>query len=177
MKMRKWLLVAALLAIIADAEGARKAKNIILFLADAGGLPTVSGASILGYGEPQKLFVQSWKHIGLSDTSAALQWVTDSAAGMTAIMTGQKTHNGVISQGPDALRGEKDGTLLKTILEYAEEQGLSTGVVSNVNIADATPAACYSHANDRRKFGEIFLQVFEPRFGDGVDVVLGIGRK
>jgi len=54
---------------------------------------------------------------------------------------------------------------------------LSTGVVSNVNIADATPAACYSHANDRRKFGEIFLQIFEPRFGDGVDVVLGIGRK
>jgi alkaline phosphatase len=96
---------------------------------------------------------------------------------MTAIVTGQKTHNGVISQGPDVLRGEQDGTALKTILEYAEERGLSTGVISNVNIADATPAACYSHANDRRKFGEIFLQVFEPRFGDGVDVVLGIGRK
>ena len=71
------------------------------------------------------------------------------------------------------MRGEKDGTPLKTILEFAEERGLSTGVISNVNIADATPAACYSHANDRRKFGEIFLQVFEPRFGDGVDVVLG----
>lgn len=177
MNKRNWLLTLALLAIVADAQAAEKAKNIILFLADAGGIPTVNAASILGYGEPQKLFVQSWKHIGLSDTSTASQWVTDSAAGMTAIVTGKKTHNGVISQGPDAVRGEKDGTALKTILEYAEERGLSTGVISNVNIADATPAVCYSHANDRRKFGEIFLQVFEPRYGDGVDVVLGIGRK
>jgi alkaline phosphatase len=177
MKTWKWLLSAALLVIMVEAQGAQKAKNVILFLADAGGIPTVNAASILGYGEPQKLFVQSWKHIGLSDTSAAAQWVTDSAAGMTAIVTGHKTHNGVISQGPDTLRGEKDGTALKTILEYAEERGLSTGVISNVNIADATPAACYAHANDRRKHGEIFLQVFEPRFGDGVDVVLGIGRK
>ena len=177
MKKWTWLLTAAFLVLMADAEGARKAKNIILFLADAGSLPTVSAASILGYGEAQKLFVQSWRHIGLSDTSPAVQWVTDSAAGMTAIVTGQKTINGVISQGADTIRGKKDGTSLKTILEYAEERGLSTGVVSNVNIADATPAACYAHANDRAKHGEIFLQVFEPRFGDGVDVVLGIGRK
>jgi alkaline phosphatase len=96
---------------------------------------------------------------------------------MTAIVTGVKTHNGVISQGPDTVRGKQDGTRLKTILEYAEERGLSTGVLSNVNIADATPAACYSQANDRRKFGEIFLQIFNPRFGDGVDVVMGVGRK
>jgi alkaline phosphatase len=66
---------------------------------------------------------------------------------------------------------------LKTILEYAEEKGLSTGVMTNVNIADATPAACYSHVNDRGKFGDIFSQIFTPRFGDGVDVVLGTGRK
>ncbi|MGH9720230.1 MAG: alkaline phosphatase [Bryobacteraceae bacterium] len=155
----------------------KRAKNVILFLADAGGLPIISAASLHGYGEPQKLFIQSWPHIALSDTSTASNWVTDSAAGMTAIVTGVKTHNGVISQGPDTVRGKQDGARLKTILEYAEEQGLSTGVLSNVNIADATPAACYSQANDRRKFGEIFLQIFNPRFGDGVDVVLGAGRK
>jgi alkaline phosphatase len=61
-------------------------------------------------------------------------------------------------------------------LEYAEEHGLSTGVLTNVNIADATPAACYSHVNDRGKFGEIFGQLFSPRFGDGADVVMGTGR-
>jgi alkaline phosphatase len=68
MKKQNWLLTAVLLTTLADAQGAQKAKNIILFLADAGGIPTVNAASILGYGEPQKLFVQSWKHLGLSDT-------------------------------------------------------------------------------------------------------------
>ena len=152
------------------------ARNVILFLADAGGIPTLNAASALGYGAPQKLYVQSWPHMGLSDTSTASEWVTDSAAGMTAIVTGQKTHNGVLSQQADSIRGKKDGTPLKTILEYAEEKGLATGVLSNVNIADATPAACYAHVNDRGKLGEIFLQIFEPRFGDGVDVVMGVGR-
>lgn len=154
----------------------QRAKNVILLLADATGIPTLNAASALGYGAPQKLYVQSWNHIALSDTSTASEWVTDSAAGMTAIVTGSKTNNGVISQGAEAVRGKKDGKALKTILEYAEERGLSTGVMTNVNIADATPAACYSHVNDRGKLGEIFAQIFEPRFGDGVDVVMGVGR-
>jgi len=75
------------------------------------------------------------------------------------------------------VRGKQDGARLKTILEYAEQRGLSTGVITNVNVADATPASCYAQANDRRKFGEIFMQIFNPRFGDGVDIVMGIGRK
>lgn len=155
----------------------KRAKNVILLLADAGGIPTLNAASIVGHNAPLEMFVQSWPHIGLSDTSPVGSWVSDSAAGMTALVTGQKTYNGVISMGPDTVRGKKDGKRLKTILEYAEERGLSTGVISNVTIADATPAACYSQANDRRKMDEIFLQIFAPRFGDGVDFVLGPGRK
>lgn len=155
----------------------KRAKNVILFLADAGGISTVNAASLHGYNAPQKLFLQSWDHIGLSDTSPVGRWVSDSAAGMTAIVTGQKTHNGVISQGPDTVRGKKDGTPLKTILEYAEERGLSTGVISNMSIADATPAACYSQSNDRGAWGHIFMQLFKPRFGDGVDMLMGPGRK
>jgi alkaline phosphatase len=96
---------------------------------------------------------------------------------MSAIVTGQKTNNGVISQSADAERGKKDGAPLKTILEYAEEHGLSTGVVSNSAITDATPAACYAHGNDRANWGGHFLQILTPRFGDGVDVVIGPGRK
>jgi alkaline phosphatase len=159
------------------AKPGKRAKNVIIFLADACGLSTLNAASIHGYDEAQKLYVQSWPNIALSDTSPATNWVTDSAAGMTAIVTGVKTNNGVISQGPDAVRGKQEGTPLKTLLEYAEARGLSTGVLSNVSIADATPAACYAHASDRARAGDIFLQVFTPRFGDGVDVVLGIGRK
>jgi alkaline phosphatase len=156
---------------------AARAKNVILFLGDAGGIPTLHAASVLKYDDPQKLFIHQMPHIALVDTSAADDWVTDSAAGMTAIVTGQKTNNGVLSQSASAVRGKKDGEVLKTILEYAEEHGLSTGVLSNMTITDATPAACYAHSNDRSLAGQIFSQVFTPRFGDGVDLIIGAGRK
>ncbi len=150
-----------------------RAKNVVLFLADAAGIPTINAASRMGYGAPQRLFVQRLPFIGLSDTSTASEWVTDSAAGMTAIVTGIKTHNGVIAQGPDAVRGTKDGTPLKTLLDYAEEHGLATGIISNDSIAGATPAALYAHANDRSRFAQIVVQAFETRSGDGLDVLIG----
>jgi len=155
----------------------RHARNVILFLGDAGGTSTLNAASLYGHDAPQSLFLQHLPYIGLSETSAANAWVTDSAAGMTAIVTGHKTNNGVISQSSDSMRGKKDGQPLKTILEYAEERGLSTGVISNMPMWDATPAACYAHCNERAKAAEIFSQILDPRFGDGVDVVIGGGRK
>lgn len=168
---------AILCVCAASALAQGRAKNVILFIADAGGIPTVNAASIHGYNEAQKLFVQSWENIALSDTSTASNWVSDSAAGITAIACGAKTHNGVVGMGPDTVRGKQDGAVLKSIPEYAEERGLATGVVTNTSIADATPAGCYAHANDRGKWGEIFLQIFAPRFGNGPDVVIGGGRK
>jgi alkaline phosphatase len=171
------LFVLALNVVPASTQaGPRRARNIILFLADAGGIPILNAASLHGYQAPLRLHVQGWPHVGLSDTSPVGALVTDSANGMTAIMTGHKTHNGVISQGPEAVRGKTDGRALKTILEYAEERGLRTGVITDMPITDATPAACYAHSNDRGKGGEIFAQAFAPRFGDGVDVLIGAGR-
>lgn len=154
-----------------------RARNVILFLADAGGVPVLSAASLMAYGEPLRLHVQQWPHLGLSETSPVDEFVSDSANGMSAIVTGVKTRNGVISQGPDAVRGRTDGTPTKTLLEYAEERGLLTGVITTQSIADATPAANYAHANDRANWGEIFPQAFSPRFGDGVDVLFGVGRR
>jgi alkaline phosphatase len=152
------------------------ARNIVLFLGDAGGIPTLNAASIHAHQAPQKLFVHRMPHIALAETSSASEWVTDSAAGMTAVVTGQKTHNGVLAQSAAAVRRKKDGEPLKTILEYAEERGLSTGVVSNSSVLSATPAALYAHVNDRKMDPEIFRQLLKPRFGDGVDVVIGAGR-
>jgi alkaline phosphatase len=154
-----------------------RAKNIILFLADAGGTSTLHAASLHGYGETRKLYVQSMPHIGLSDTSTASNWVSDSAAGMTAIVTGHKTHNGVLSQSAAAVRGKTDGAPLKTILEYAEERGLSTGIITSQAFYDATPAACYAQVNSRGATAEILKSFLNPRFGNGVDVLIGSGRK
>jgi alkaline phosphatase len=170
-----FLVVAVVVAGCSQAPQPGRAKNVILFLGDAGGIPTLNAASWQGYGEPRRLYLQRMPHIALSETSAASQLVTDSAAGMTAVVTGQKTHNGVIAQSSAAERGKKDGEPLKTILEYAEERGLSTGVVTNSSVLSATPAACYAHVNDRKKELDIFQHLIKPRFGDGVDVVIGGG--
>ncbi|MBP1600715.1 MAG: phoA 2 [Acidobacteria bacterium] len=162
--------------VLASQAARGEARNIILFLGDAAGIPTLHVASVYRYDHPNKLFIQQMPYIALMDTSAADEWVTDSANGMSAIVTGQKTKNGVISQSASAVRGKQDGEILQTILEYAEQRGLSTGVISNMNVTDATTAACYSHSNDRGASGKIFAQVFTPRFGDGVDVLIGAGR-
>jgi alkaline phosphatase len=178
--VRVFLVLAALLmSVLASPMLAsdRLAKNVILFLGDAGGIPTIDGASVYAYGRPHILFIQHLPHMALVETSTASQWVTDSAAGMTAIVTGKKTHNGVLSQSDSAVRGKKDGEPLKTILEYAEERGLSTGVLTNSPLTDATPAACYAHVNDRGMESQIIQQFLSPRFGDGVDVALGPDRE
>ncbi|BCS34786.1 hypothetical protein TBR22_A40120 [Luteitalea sp. TBR-22] len=173
--MKKALILLMLVVpVLVSAQG--RARNVVLVIADAGGLGTLTAASLHATGTSRGLFVQSLPHVGLSDTSTASQIVTDSAAGMTAIVTGQKTHNGVISQAADTVKGQADGTALKTILEYAEQHGLSTGLVTNDSLYGATPAALYAHANDRAQSAVIFRQAFAPRFGDGVDVMIGPGR-
>ena len=153
-----------------------RAKNVILFLADAGGIPTIHAASLHGYGAARRLFLQRMPNIALSDTSSASGFVTDSAAGMTAIVTGHRTNNGVISQSASGQRGVRDGEPLKSILEHAEERGLSTGIITNDAVTGATPAALYAKANERAEMAVIFQQVFAPRMGDGVDVMIGPGR-
>lgn len=169
------LLALAMLSLVAATPAeARPARNVILFIGDAGGLPTLNAAGIYAHDRPQSLFLQSMPHIGLSDTSALNRWVTDSAAGMTAIVTGHKTNSGMNSVLPSA-----DGTTvtpLKTILEYAEQRGLSTGVITNMPIWDATPAACYAHVGKRSEKDDIFRQLLAPRYGDGVDIVIGKDR-
>ena len=103
----RYLTVLLVYACLAWADDAR-ARNVVLFLADAGGLATLNAASIHAHQAPAKLYVHGMPHIALSKTSSASRcWVTDSAAGMTAIVTGQKTHNGVISQSSAAVRGKR----------------------------------------------------------------------
>jgi alkaline phosphatase len=152
---------------------AQRARNVIIFLGDAGGVSTISAGGILAHDRPQSLFIQSMPDVGLSDTSSLNRWVTDSGAGMTAIMTGQKTNNSMVSVVPNTGGGV---TPVKTLLEYAEEHGLSTGVVTNMKIWDATPAACYAHVASRKNKDEIFRQMLAPRFGNGVDILIGKGR-
>jgi alkaline phosphatase len=170
------LVVILLLIVPVVVAGQNRARNVILFLADAGGIPTIHAASLHGYGAARRLFLQRMPNIALSDTTSASGFVTDSAAGMTAIVTGHRTNNSVVAQSASGQRGVRDGEPLKTILDHAEERGLSTGIITNDAVTGATPASLYAKVNDRAQTAAIFQQLFSPRTGDGVDVVIGAGR-
>jgi alkaline phosphatase len=153
---------------------AQRAHNVILFLGDAGGLPTLNAGGLYATNKPLGLFLHTMPYVGLSETSALNAWVTDSANGMTALVTGHKTNNAMLSVLPSV--GSAPPAPLKTILEYAEQRGLSTGVITNMPIFDATPAACFSHVALRSDYASVISQLFAPRFGDGPDIVIGKGR-
>jgi len=153
-----------------------RASNLILFVGDGAGLSSLNAASIYGYQEPQALFIQRMPHLAMAETATAEEWVTDDAAAATAMATGRKTVNGVVSQSAQAQKGKRDGETLKTILEFAEENGLATGVVSNAGLASGVVAPFFAHGNDRAQASALFLQILTPRFGDGLDVAIGSRR-
>jgi alkaline phosphatase len=152
-------------------------RNVILFVGDGAGISSLNAASIVGYGQPQALYLQHMPYLALADTSTAKEWVTDAAACASAWATGHKGRNGVVSMSPEAERDVRDGESYKTVMEFAMEKGLSTGVISNDGVAGAAVAAFYAHHNNRGKAGEIFEQALNPKFGNGPDVIIGSGRK
>jgi alkaline phosphatase len=147
-----------------------QARNIILFIGDGGGLTSLNAASIYGYGKAQALYIQSMPNVGLADSSTSIEWVTDGTASASAMATGKKGRNGVLSMSPS---GAKSAEAYKTVLEYAEEKGLSTGLIDNSKegIIYDTVAAFYAHANLGFEDPDIYRQFLKPRFGDGPDVV------
>ena len=116
----------------------RRAKNVILFLADAGGLPTVNTASL----HAQRRGSCTSRACPTSASpilSTASRSVTDSAAGMTAIVTGQKTHNDVI--GDPAAATAATGWHAARRPRYAGS-AVFPPASSPTIVTDATPAAC-----------------------------------
>ena len=139
----------------------RKAKNVILFVGDGMGVTTITAARILDgqmkgmkFGEENDLSFERFPHLAHSKTYQANQQTPDSAPTMTAIVTGSKTNDGMLSVAPNVLAPDpvasaKPENRLTTILEQAEERGMWTGVVSTARLTHATPGACYSHTPHR----------------------------
>jgi alkaline phosphatase len=134
--------------------------NIVLLIGDGMGVGQVTAARI----EFGSLHMERLPVGGLLTTFASNRLVTDSAASGTAFATGYKTYNGAISVSPDK-------EPLKTVLEYAEERGLATGLVATCSITHATPAVFAAHVDSRQNEKEIARQMT----ASGVDVLFGGG--
>ncbi len=176
------------------------AKNVILFVGDGMGISTVTAARILAGqmqgldGEEYQLSFEKMPFTGLIKTYNTNQQTPDSAGTMTAMMSGVKTKAGVIGVAEGAVRSDcasSQGKELVTALELAEDQGKATGIISTARITHATPAATYSKSPERNWESDDNLtaeattngckdiadQLVSFDIGDGIDVVMGGGRR
>lgn len=136
-----------------------KPKNVILMIGDGMGVAAISAAISANGGH---LYLDNFKHVGFSKTSSANRYITDSAAGGTAIATGEKTNNGYI--GLNAA-----GDTIYSILNAAQGKGLSTGIVNINSILDATPASFYAHNIARSNWENIASQLVN----SNIDILIG----
>ncbi|XP_072894842.1 alkaline phosphatase-like [Hemitrygon akajei] len=172
------------------------AKNVILFLGDGMGIPTVTAARILKgqlqgkSGEDTVLTMESFPHLGLSKTYNVDHQVPDSAGTATAYLCGVKANYGTIGLSAAAQRGKCKTTLgneVKSVLKRAKEAGKSVGIVTTTRVQHASPAATYAHVADRDWYSDaalpsdavgvckdIALQLIS---NTDIDVILGGGRK
>ena len=146
-------------------------RNVILFIGDGMGIPSVTGA----YYHSGGLSMVDLPHQGIVATHAVDGLVNDSAASATAIATGERTRRGALGSAPH------NGALapLETVLERAERKGRRTGLVTTTSVTHATPAAFYAHRDKRGDTGGIVsdLVALTERVegSDGIDVLLGGG--
>lgn len=139
--------------------------NLILFIGDGMGAEHRLAGQYISVGEDDELVMDTLPVSGWIQTSSIGDQLTDSAAAATAYATGYKTYNGVISM-------DTKSNDLKTILEYAQDMGMSVGLVSTKYISDATTAAFASPVWSRENSPAVALQFLE----HGVDVILGGGE-
>ncbi|MBQ3183249.1 MAG: alkaline phosphatase [Clostridia bacterium] len=147
-------------------------KNIIYMIGDGTGFNIIEAAENI-YHESlymDKLAMNYIPYLTHQTTYSSSNYITDSAAGGTALATGYKTANGAV-----AVDAEKREEPYKTVLELAAEKGMSTGIVVTKSVTDATPAAYSSHAYERGLYDEIAEQQTEMMIKGDLDLLLGGG--
>ena len=170
-----WALLCLLLIAVqqptsSHAQTPIEPRNVIILIGDGMGPEHVAaGRMYLG----RNLSFENLIYQGLVTTDNAAGGVTDSAAAGTAIASGHKVNDGVISV---ALPG--DSSELETLLEYFKTRGRQTGLVTTAFMTDATPAAFGAHDTSRSHTAAIasdFLNQTKPNLllgggGNGMSI-------
>jgi len=111
-----------------------------------------------------KLNMSSMEIVGSNTTYSKNKSITDSAAAATAIATGHKTNNKMLSKLPN-------GKSVKSLMEEAMSKNWATGVISSARITHATPAAFMAHNRHRDNESEIAKEIS----ASGVNFIAGGG--
>jgi alkaline phosphatase len=107
-------------------------------------------------------------YYGMLRTHAKGQGInTDSAAGATAMATGEKTKRNYVGVGPN-------GKPLETLVEIADAEGKSTAIISDNDVTNATLAGFAAHHDDRDNKRVIANQYLS---GTRPDLIFGGGEE
>jgi len=185
-------------AVNAKAIPANATKNLILFVGHGYGIVPMTATRIYAKGEQGALTVDGFPETALVRTYSRNAQAGDSAAAMSAYMTGIKVDNEVLSQTADTRPFDENGRPhaahdettcpsagngkpATTLLELAKASGRATGVVTTARVTQAIAAASYAHLCQRDGENAIAAQLVpggngsNPRLGEGLDVIFGGG--
>lgn len=110
------------------------APRVILIIGDGVGTGHWTVARLAA----EHLAVEAFSAFGLVDTRGWAHLVSGSAPTATAYATGVRTFMGAVGVGPDSQPRV-------TALEYAQQRGMSTGLITTTRLTDATPASFAAH--------------------------------
>lgn len=154
---------------IIEAPTGNNVKNVILMIGDGMSLAHIYTAWAANHG---KLYIENAQTTGLSKTYCLDKLITDSGAGGTALASGKKTN--YHSVGVDG-----NGDPAKSLVEYAHDNGLSSGIAVTCRLWDATPGDFCCHIVNRDDEDDVMADYVNCK----ADVVVGpgwskmIGRK
>ncbi|WP_299099878.1 alkaline phosphatase [uncultured Alistipes sp.] len=154
--------------------GKGRIRNVIFLIGDGMGLSQITAAAYANRG----LTLMNFNYIGLQRNNALGAFTTDSAAGGSALATGERHANRHISM-------TEEGEAVPSLSDWFRGKGLPVGVVTLGNAVDATPTAFYGHSVERDNADELTrclldtpvdllcgsgIRQFTER-GDGIDLI------
>ena len=125
----------------------KKGVNIILFIGDGMSLAQWQTGMIMS---DDSLNIERMPTIGIVQTYPLADFNGDGPSHGTAMATGVRTRKGAV--GIDA-----DGKPLKTLIDYAKEQRMATGIVSANSLMGGSLAPFVAHVENRMQLEEIAI--------------------
>jgi alkaline phosphatase len=139
-------------------------KHIFVFIGDGMGVNHLAATRYFQAARDGQAGQGIWKDsfdsfpfIGLMSTHSRSS-VTDSAASITAMLTGEKTENGCLNYDPAKQEN------LTPFAAKAKNAGFSVGVITTTSVEHATPAGVYANSADRNDYDGIAPQGLVPNY-------------
>lgn len=139
--------------VLAKPKQPKAPKHIVLIIGDGTGLAQWSAynaAKTQGKNSMDSAasVFRDFPVLGMSFTSSANKFITDSGAGGTALSTGQKANNYMVGMAADSSKP-------LSLSEIAHLRGKSTGIAVTCELTHATPGAFFAHQPSRKMMKEI----------------------